>query len=188
MTNNTTRTAQSDDHEGRPSQDEGSAPLSAGLGSVPQSEGVSIESPPPAPIPPLLLLPPELLSLILSHVPAQQYQRTALALHKVLPDHGLAEEHLWRHVIVKRAEQLMPLWKAARIRRDRFKGMLAEQRMDDVVRRAQMREGSDDGSEAEDEVDEEEKEDEERVALGKKMGLGSFAMESWRGDADVLNK
>lgn len=142
---------------------------------------------PPAPlsVPPLLRLPPELLSLILSHVPAQQYQRTALALHKVFPDHGLAEEHLWRHVIVKRAEQLMPLWKAARVRRDRFKGMMAEQRMDDVVRRAQMRDGSDD---EESDGDEDEKEDEERVALGKKMGLGSFAMESWRGDADLLNK
>ena len=151
-------------------------------------------SPPSLPLPPLLRLPPELLSLILSHVPAQQYQRTALALHKVFPTHGLAEEHLWRHIIVRRGEQLQPLWKAARVRRDAARSKMDDQDAERAAwNRARKRRGEDGGSredsEEESEEDEEDEvDDERRLRLGKRLGTASFAMESWRGDADLLNK
>lgn len=165
-------------------------PSSASYNASNGSSSATDESPPLAP---LLRLPPELLSVILSHVPPQQYQRTALALHKVFPDHGLAEEHLWRHISVRRGEQLMPLWKAARARRDRVKGLMDDQEaeMRAWKRNTRMRGGEgEEGDDDEEDEEEEEEEDEDarRLRLGKKMGTASFAMESWRGDADLLNK
>lgn len=59
--------------------------------------------------------------------------------------------------------------------------------------RARKRRGEDGGSredsEEESEEDEEDEvDDERRLRLGKRLGTASFAMESWRGDADLLNK
>lgn len=94
---------------------------------------------------------------------------------------------------MRRGEQLQPLWKAARVRRD-----AARSKMDDhdaeraAWDRARKRKGEDGGSredsEEEDEEDEDEDDDERRLRLGKRLGTASFAMESWRGDADLLNK
>jgi hypothetical protein len=95
---------------------------------------------------PILRLPPEIFSYFLDHVPASQLQRTALALHQVFPDARVTEEYLWRYVTVRKGEQLVPLWHAARRRRER-------------VEREGMR-----------------------------ARVGGFVMESWRGDADILNK
>ncbi|KAI9638856.1 uncharacterized protein MKK02DRAFT_35786 [Dioszegia hungarica] len=94
---------------------------------------------------PILRLPPEIFSYFLDHVPASQLQRTALALHQVFPDARVTEEYLWRYVTVRKGEQLVPLWHAARRRRER-------------VEREGMR-----------------------------ARVGGFVMESWRGDADILN-
>lgn len=144
---------------------------------------------PPA-VSPLLRLPSELLSLVLSHVPTQQYQRTALALHKVFPGHHLADEHLWRHVIVRRGDQLMPLWKAARKRREQARDRLDQDRRDGASVGVKRANHNDHDDEIQDDMEEEEDEDGHygRLALGKRMGVQSFAMESWRGDADLLNK
>lgn len=64
-----------------------------------------------SPIPFLLRLPPELIDQLLDHVPADQLQRTALSLIQVFPDYPLSSRLLWKHMIVHRAQQLMPLWK-----------------------------------------------------------------------------
>jgi hypothetical protein len=87
----------------------------------------------------------------------------------------------------------MPLWKAARARRDRVKGLMDDQEaeMRAWKRNTRMRGGEgEEGDDDEEDEEEEEEEDEDarRLRLGKKMGTASFAMESWRGDADLLNK
>ena len=60
---------------------------------------------------PFTTLPPELFDTLLSHVPAHQLQRTALSLLQVFPGYGLSSRHLWTHLVVHRAGQIMPLWK-----------------------------------------------------------------------------
>lgn len=97
-------------------------------------------------IPPILRLPPEIFSHFLDHVPPPLLQRTALALHQVFPDARVTEEYLWRYVTVRKGDQLVPLWHAARKRRIR--------------------------------VEEE----------GLRARVAGFVMETWRGDADILNK
>lgn len=61
-------------------------------------------------IPLLLRLPPELLDTVLDHLSPAELQRTALALLRVFPNGTLSQRHLWRHLVVRRKEQLMPLW------------------------------------------------------------------------------
>lgn len=58
----------------------------------------------------LQTLPPELLDLILSHVPANQRTRAALALASVL-HHEPSKSAVFRHVVVRRGAQLVPLWR-----------------------------------------------------------------------------
>lgn len=80
-------------------------------------QGTSTNNPETAPI---LRLPPEIFSSFLEHVPPHLLQRTALALHQVFPDARVTEEFLWRYVTVRKGEQLLPLWHAARRRRERI--------------------------------------------------------------------
>ncbi|KAK8861692.1 hypothetical protein IAR55_002515 [Kwoniella newhampshirensis] len=97
-------------------------------------------SPPPAPpLAPILTLPPELIDHLLSLVPPEQRQTSALALLRVFPHHPFAAKHLWTHLVVYRGGQLMPLWKKLR--------------EDEAMR----------------------------------DGVRSFSLQSWRGDADILN-
>lgn len=56
-------------------------------------------------------LPPELLDHILSHVPPRQRQRAALALAQVLRHHSPDTRHVWAHMPVSGARQVMPLWR-----------------------------------------------------------------------------
>ncbi|WVO14716.1 hypothetical protein L204_102354 [Cryptococcus depauperatus] len=84
-------------------------------------------------------LPPELIDHVLTFVPPSLQQLTALALLKVFPSHSISRRHLYRHLVIYRAGQLIPLWKAL-------------------------------------------KNDEEM-----RNGANSLALESWRGDADILN-
>ena len=63
------------------------------------------------PISHLIRLPPELIDNVLLHVPPHLLQRTALSLLQVFPDYPLSLRHLWTHLIVGRAQQLMPLWR-----------------------------------------------------------------------------
>ncbi|WVF66010.1 hypothetical protein IAT40_000748 [Kwoniella sp. CBS 6097] len=90
-------------------------------------------------VPPLLRLPPELIDDLLYQVPPNQRQVTALALKRVFPDHPISSRHLWNHLVVYRAAQLMPLWRKLKA--------------DEAMRR----------------------------------GVKTFSMQSWRGDADILN-
>ncbi|WVR03704.1 hypothetical protein IAU60_000699 [Kwoniella sp. DSM 27419] len=90
-------------------------------------------------IPLILRLPPELIDDLLHQVPPNERQVTALALKRVFPDHPISSRHLWTHLVVYRAGQLMPLWRKLK--------------EDEVMRR----------------------------------GVRTFAMQSWRGDADILN-
>lgn len=59
---------------------------------------------------PLAELPPELIDVILDHVPPEEQQRTALAIHRVLPHHPISNSHLWSHVVVHQPRQLVPLY------------------------------------------------------------------------------
>lgn len=61
-------------------------------------------------VPLLLRLPPELLDTVLDHIPPADLQRTALALLRVLPPGTLSDRHLWKHLVVRQKNQLMPLW------------------------------------------------------------------------------
>lgn len=63
---------------------------------------------------PFSTLPPELYDTLLSHVPPHLLQRTALSLLQVFPEYGLSNRHLWTHLVVHRAGQVMPLWKKLR--------------------------------------------------------------------------
>jgi hypothetical protein len=56
-------------------------------------------------------LPPELIDQVLTHIPPQLLQRTALSLTQVFPPDTLSARHVWTHLIVHRAAQLMPLWR-----------------------------------------------------------------------------
>ncbi|OWZ26459.1 hypothetical protein C349_06949 [Cryptococcus neoformans var. grubii Br795] len=88
---------------------------------------------------PILRLPPELIDHLLTLVPPSLLQLTALSLLKVFPEHNISKRHLWRHIVIYRAGQLMPLWKKL-------------------------------------------KEDE-----AMRVGARTFALQSWQGDADILN-
>jgi hypothetical protein len=59
----------------------------------------------------LTRLPPELIDTLLTHVPPDQLQRTALSLLQVFPDYPPSSRHLWTHLIVSRPGQVMPLWR-----------------------------------------------------------------------------
>jgi hypothetical protein len=72
-------------------------------GSSPAAPIVDIE-------PLITRLPPELIDYALSHVPPELLQRTALSLSQVFPDYPLSSKHLWAHLIVYRAQQLVPMW------------------------------------------------------------------------------
>ncbi|ORY29771.1 hypothetical protein BCR39DRAFT_467093 [Naematelia encephala] len=67
-------------------------------------------SPLQPPVPFLFRLPPELIDQLLDHVPPHLLQRTALSLIRVFPDYPLSSRHLWTHLTVHRASQLIPLW------------------------------------------------------------------------------
>ncbi|EAL17808.1 hypothetical protein CNBL0700 [Cryptococcus deneoformans B-3501A] len=88
---------------------------------------------------PILRLPPELIDHLLTLVPASLLQLTALSLLKVFPEHNISKRHLWKHIVVYRAGQLMPLWKKLK----------------------------------------------ENEAM--RVGARTFALQSWQGDADILN-
>jgi hypothetical protein len=60
---------------------------------------------------PLTRLPPELFDTLLSHVPPDQLQRTALSLRQVFPDYPLSSRHLYTYMVVHRPEQIKPLWR-----------------------------------------------------------------------------
>lgn len=66
-------------------------------------------------IPHILRLPPELIDHLLDHVPPPLLSRTALSLIQVFPDYPLSSRHLWTHLVVHRAGQLMPLWKKLKV-------------------------------------------------------------------------
>ncbi|KAL7424690.1 hypothetical protein Q5752_000374 [Cryptotrichosporon argae] len=68
------------------------------------------------PVPLLLRLPPELLDLVLSHVAPDARSYTAASLSRVFPDAPPAYVHRWRHVVVGKPAQLLPLYR--RIQRD----------------------------------------------------------------------
>lgn len=64
-------------------------------------------------------------------------------------------------------------------------------RMEEEVARemdGQWMSGGEEVDEEEMAMDERVKEMEASLALGRRLGTQSFAMESWRGDADLLNK
>ncbi|WVO24336.1 uncharacterized protein IAS62_005700 [Cryptococcus decagattii] len=87
----------------------------------------------------ILCLPPEVIDHLLTLVPPSLLQLTALSLLKVFPEHNISKRHLWKHIVVYRAGQLIPLWKQL-------------------------------------------KEDE-----AMRVGARTFALQSWQGDADILN-
>jgi hypothetical protein len=64
----------------------------------------------PVPVPLLLRLPPELIDYLLSHIPPQLLQRTAVALLSVFPDSPISNRYLWKHLVVGNPKQLKPLW------------------------------------------------------------------------------
>lgn len=69
---------------------------------------------PTSTLPLLFRLPPELIDNLLDHIPPRLQQRTALSLIQVFPDYPISSRNLWRHMIVHRAQQLMPMWKKLR--------------------------------------------------------------------------
>ncbi|OCF44090.1 hypothetical protein I317_02043 [Kwoniella heveanensis CBS 569] len=111
----------------------------ANAGPADASEDISSSSTETTTIPPILRLPPELIDDLLYQVPPNQRQVTALALKRVFPDYPISPKHLWNHLVVYRAAQLMPLWRKLK--------------HDEAMRR----------------------------------GVKTFSMQSWRGDADILN-
>ncbi|TXT07510.1 hypothetical protein VHUM_03230 [Vanrija humicola] len=89
-------------------------------------------------------LPPELLDHILAQVPPRERQRAALALAQVLRGHAPATAHVWAHLPVGSARQVMPLWRRLMVEQGKARG-------------------------------------------GGAAVVKTFGMESWRGDADILN-
>lgn len=71
----------------------------------------------------LAQLPPELVDVVLTHVPPELLQRTAASLIQVFPDYPLSSKHLWTHVVVTKAKQLMPLWKKLRVEQNKGLGI-----------------------------------------------------------------
>ncbi|WVQ78905.1 hypothetical protein IAT38_000996 [Cryptococcus sp. DSM 104549] len=116
-----------------------SASIASPRGQHPASPSTPTPTAPSPSLPPILQLPPELIDHLLTQVPPDILQLTALALTRVFPDHFISKRHLWKHLVVYRAGQLMPLWRKLQ-------------------------------------------EDE-----GMRDGVRTFCMQSWRGDADILN-
>lgn len=75
-----------------------------------------------APIPPILRLPPELFDHLLHHVNPEDLQSTALALSRVFPDHPISRTHLWRHVVARNKDQMIPMWRKMRDMRGSVRG------------------------------------------------------------------
>ena len=71
----------------------------------------------------LAQLPPELVDVVLTHVPPELLKRTAASLIQVFPDYPLSSKHLWTHVVVNKAKQLMPLWKKLRLEQKKDLGI-----------------------------------------------------------------
>jgi hypothetical protein len=67
-------------------------------------------TPTPPAIPLLHRLPPELIDHLLEHIPPQLLQRTALSLAQVFPPDTISARYVWKHLVVGRPGQLMPLW------------------------------------------------------------------------------
>lgn len=63
-------------------------------------------------------LPPELYSAILSSVTSQDRQSTTLSLTRALPVAPIPEFHLFTHIRLKRAEQVIQLYRRLRKARD----------------------------------------------------------------------
>jgi hypothetical protein len=84
----------------------------------------------------------------------------------------------------------MPLWRAAKARRDGMRARVEEQSRGGRVGSGQQSGEVDGKGQEEDNEDgsDEESEAKEQLALGRRMGTRSFTMDSWRGDADLLNK
>ncbi|KDQ18222.1 hypothetical protein BOTBODRAFT_171882 [Botryobasidium botryosum FD-172 SS1] len=64
---------------------------------------------------PLVLLPAELYSAILSHIPADELQRTILSLTRALPRSPIDQEALFRDIRIERAEQVIQLNRRLRL-------------------------------------------------------------------------
>ena len=105
-------------------------------------------------------LPPELIDHLLTHVPPEVLQRTALSLIQVFPDYGLSSRHLWTHLTVHRSKQLLPLWR--RLQQEQKKDV---ETMIDVVKTFCM----------------------VRHTCTAKLEADCL-QKSWTGDADILNK
>ena len=78
------------------------------------------------PLAPIQHLPPDLIDYVLSFVPPEELQRTALSLLKVFPDYPLAPSHLWKHVVVHRKQQLLPLWTRLKSERQKDDGDMSK--------------------------------------------------------------
>lgn len=112
------------------------------------------------PIPPILRLPPELFDHLLHHVNPEDLQSTALALSRVFPDHPISRTHLWRHVVARSKDQMIPMWKKMREMRGSARGGPEATRTFSMVR---------------------------LLLFGRDIGFAN-RQETWKGDADILNK
>ena len=63
-------------------------------------------------------LPPELYSAILSSVPSEIRQSTTLSLTRALPVAPIPEHHLFTHIHLKQAEQVIQLYQRLRKAKD----------------------------------------------------------------------
>lgn len=107
-------------------------------------------------------LPPELLDLVLSHVEPEHRTRTALSL-AIATGHSPSQRAIWKHVVVNRGPQLMPLWKKLMLEKKKGRSGGCE-----LARTFSQVSISRRGPATTSDADEHK--------------------ESWRGDADILNK
>jgi diketogulonate reductase-like aldo/keto reductase len=77
--------------------------------------------------PTLASLPPELIDLVLSHIPPNALQQTTLALTRVIPQSNISHRYLYRHIRLTSDAQLRPVWDQLR----RVKYGPLEQHLDD---------------------------------------------------------
>lgn len=108
---------------------------------------------------PLLDLPPELLDVVLAHVPPSQLLATVRALNHVLP-YSVSRRWRWEHLVLSSPRQFYPLYRALARERDR---RLAANGGDDGVKGGLGPRGGDEL-------------------------VRTLCVECWKGDVDMLNK
>ena len=108
------------------------------------STAMEMAHPTPSPLA-FASLPPELFDTLIEHVSPEERQRAALALRQVFPDDRISSRHLWTYMVIRRPQQLFPLWQRLK----------AESKL---------------------------------PGGGHTRDVIAFCMESWKGDADILNK